>query len=66
MVSICAFPYIAVDVLKYKNKSKTLFFLPSEPWTMAYSKNSNKKFFYNKLTKESTYDMPPKAAAPFR
>ncbi|TWW68869.1 cap-specific mRNA (nucleoside-2'-O-)-methyltransferase 1 isoform X1 [Takifugu flavidus] len=37
----------------------------SEPWTMAYSKNSMKKFFFNKLTKESTYDMPPNAAAPF-
>lgn len=40
--------------------------LPSEPWTMAYSKNSMKKFFFNKLTKESTYDMPPNAAAPFQ
>ncbi|MEQ2254753.1 Cap-specific mRNA (nucleoside-2'-O-)-methyltransferase 1, partial [Ilyodon furcidens] len=38
----------------------------NEPWTMGYSKNSNKKFFYNKTTKESTYDMPPNAAAPFR
>ncbi|CAG03561.1 unnamed protein product, partial [Tetraodon nigroviridis] len=37
----------------------------NEPWTMAYSKNSMKKFFFNKLTKESTYDMPPNAAAPF-
>lgn len=40
--------------------------LSSEPWTMAYSKNSMKKFFFNKLTKESTYDMPPNAAAPFQ
>ncbi|KAM6905732.1 cap-specific mRNA (nucleoside-2'-O-)-methyltransferase 1 isoform 1-T1 [Lycodopsis pacificus] len=37
----------------------------NEPWTMAYSKNSKKKFFYNKTTKDSTYDMPPNAAAPF-
>ncbi|XP_036943009.1 cap-specific mRNA (nucleoside-2'-O-)-methyltransferase 1 [Acanthopagrus latus] len=37
----------------------------NEPWTMAYSKNSKMKFFYNKTTKESTYDMPPNAAAPF-
>uniref|UniRef100_A0A8C8DKN2 Cap-specific mRNA (nucleoside-2'-O-)-methyltransferase 1 n=1 Tax=Oryzias sinensis TaxID=183150 RepID=A0A8C8DKN2_9TELE len=37
----------------------------NEPWTMAYSKNSKKKFFYNKTTKESTYDMPPNSAAPF-
>lgn len=44
-------------------------FFPSpltEPWTMAYSKNSNKKFFFNKLTQESTYAMPPNAAAPFQ
>uniref|UniRef100_A0A3Q2NN56 Cap-specific mRNA (nucleoside-2'-O-)-methyltransferase 1 n=1 Tax=Fundulus heteroclitus TaxID=8078 RepID=A0A3Q2NN56_FUNHE len=38
----------------------------NEPWTMGYSKNSNKKFFFNKLTKKSTYDMPLNAAAPFR
>lgn len=37
----------------------------SEPWTMAYSKNSKMKFFYNKITKESTYEMPPNSAAPF-
>ncbi|KAM3603437.1 uncharacterized protein V6R79_022484 [Siganus canaliculatus] len=37
----------------------------NEPWTMAYSKNSKKKFFFNKMTKESTYDMPANAAAPF-
>ncbi|XP_068199313.1 cap-specific mRNA (nucleoside-2'-O-)-methyltransferase 1 isoform X2 [Antennarius striatus] len=37
----------------------------SEPWTMAYSKNSKMKFFFNKMTKSSTYDMPPTAAAPF-
>lgn len=33
---------------------------------MAYSKNSKMKFFYNKLTKESTYVMPPTSAAPFK
>ncbi|CAN9507442.1 unnamed protein product [Ophioblennius macclurei] len=37
----------------------------NEPWTMAYSKNSKKKFFFNKMTNESTYDMPPNSAAPF-
>ncbi|XP_026887386.2 cap-specific mRNA (nucleoside-2'-O-)-methyltransferase 1 [Electrophorus electricus] len=37
----------------------------SDPWTMAYSKTSNKKFFYNKQTKESTYKMDPTAVAPF-
>lgn len=37
----------------------------NEPWTMAYSKNSKMKFFFNKLTKESTYEMPPNSAAPF-
>lgn len=39
---------------------------PSEPWTMAYSKNSKMKFFYNKKTKDSTYEMPPNSAAPFQ
>uniref|UniRef100_A0AAX7TQ38 Cap-specific mRNA (nucleoside-2'-O-)-methyltransferase 1 n=1 Tax=Astatotilapia calliptera TaxID=8154 RepID=A0AAX7TQ38_ASTCA len=37
----------------------------NEPWTMACSKNSKMKFFYNKTTKESTYAMPPNSAAPF-
>lgn len=37
----------------------------NEPWTMAYSKNSKMKFFFNKITKESTYEMPPNSAAPF-
>ncbi|XP_028295572.1 cap-specific mRNA (nucleoside-2'-O-)-methyltransferase 1 [Gouania willdenowi] len=37
----------------------------NEPWTMAFSKNSKKKFFFNKLTQESSYTMPPNSAAPF-
>uniref|UniRef100_A0AAY4B6B1 Cap-specific mRNA (nucleoside-2'-O-)-methyltransferase 1 n=1 Tax=Denticeps clupeoides TaxID=299321 RepID=A0AAY4B6B1_9TELE len=37
----------------------------NDPWTMGYSKNSNRKFFFNKLTKDSTYDLPPNSAAPF-
>lgn len=37
----------------------------NEPWTMAYSKNSKMKFFFNKQTKEATYEMPPSSAAPF-
>ncbi|XP_076027780.1 cap-specific mRNA (nucleoside-2'-O-)-methyltransferase 1 [Genypterus blacodes] len=37
----------------------------NDPWTMAYSKNSKRKFFYNKLTKEATYTMPANSAAPF-
>lgn len=43
-----------------------LFFVPSDPWTMAFSKSSKRKFFYNKLTKESTYDLPPTSVAPFQ
>ncbi|XP_051909412.1 cap-specific mRNA (nucleoside-2'-O-)-methyltransferase 1 isoform X2 [Hippocampus zosterae] len=37
----------------------------NEPWMMAYSKNSNRKYFYNKATKESFYDTPADAASPF-
>ncbi|XP_072298705.1 cap-specific mRNA (nucleoside-2'-O-)-methyltransferase 1 [Eucyclogobius newberryi] len=37
----------------------------NEPWTMVYSKNSRKKYFYNKMTKASTYDLPPNSVAPF-
>lgn len=43
-----------------------LHLLPSEPWTMAYSKTSKMKFFFNKITKYSTYEMPPDSAAPFQ
>uniref|UniRef100_A0A8C2Q7F2 Cap-specific mRNA (nucleoside-2'-O-)-methyltransferase 1 n=1 Tax=Cyprinus carpio TaxID=7962 RepID=A0A8C2Q7F2_CYPCA len=35
------------------------------PWTMAFSKSSKRKFFYNKQTKESTYELPPGSVAPF-
>ncbi|XP_028647790.1 LOW QUALITY PROTEIN: cap-specific mRNA (nucleoside-2'-O-)-methyltransferase 1 [Erpetoichthys calabaricus] len=37
----------------------------NDPWTMAYSKTSKRKFFYNKLTTKSTYDMPSDAIASF-
>ncbi|XP_056589922.1 cap-specific mRNA (nucleoside-2'-O-)-methyltransferase 1 isoform X2 [Triplophysa dalaica] len=37
----------------------------NDPWTMAFSKSSKRKFFYNKQTKESTYDLPPSSVAPF-
>lgn len=37
----------------------------NDPWTMAFSKNSKRKFFFNKLTKESTYELPPGSVAPF-
>lgn len=41
-------------------------FLPSEPWTMGFSKSFKRKFFYNKKTKNSTFDLPPDAIAPFQ
>ncbi|NP_956427.1 cap-specific mRNA (nucleoside-2'-O-)-methyltransferase 1 [Danio rerio] len=37
----------------------------NDPWTMAFSKSSKRKFFYNKQTKESTYDLPATSVAPF-
>nr|XP_025042133.1 cap-specific mRNA (nucleoside-2'-O-)-methyltransferase 1 isoform X1 [Pelodiscus sinensis] len=37
----------------------------NDPWTMAFSKNSKRKFFYNKTTHESTYDLPHESIAPF-
>uniref|UniRef100_W5L0A0 Cap-specific mRNA (nucleoside-2'-O-)-methyltransferase 1 n=1 Tax=Astyanax mexicanus TaxID=7994 RepID=W5L0A0_ASTMX len=37
----------------------------NDPWTMAYSKSSKRKFFFNKQTKVSTFDMHPTAVAPF-
>ena len=39
-------------------------FLP-DPWTMAYSKNSKRKFFFNKMTNKSTFDLPSESIAPF-
>lgn len=29
-----------------------------DPWTMALSKSANQKYFYNTLTKESTFSCP--------
>ncbi|XP_030642918.1 cap-specific mRNA (nucleoside-2'-O-)-methyltransferase 1 [Chanos chanos] len=37
----------------------------NDPWTMGISKTSQRKFFYNKQTKDSTYDLPPSSVAPF-
>ncbi|XP_048375572.1 cap-specific mRNA (nucleoside-2'-O-)-methyltransferase 1 [Sphaerodactylus townsendi] len=37
----------------------------SDPWTMAISKNCNRKFFYNKSTLTSTYELPPESVSPF-
>ncbi|KAK7129197.1 hypothetical protein R3I94_017421 [Phoxinus phoxinus] len=37
----------------------------NDPWTMAFSKSSKRKFFYNKQTKASTYELPPGSVAPF-
>uniref|UniRef100_A0A8C2S2X4 Cap-specific mRNA (nucleoside-2'-O-)-methyltransferase 1 n=1 Tax=Capra hircus TaxID=9925 RepID=A0A8C2S2X4_CAPHI len=37
----------------------------NEPWTMGFSKSFKRKFFYNKKTKNSTFDLPPDAIAPF-
>ncbi|XP_062871033.1 cap-specific mRNA (nucleoside-2'-O-)-methyltransferase 1 [Trichomycterus rosablanca] len=37
----------------------------NDPWTMAFSKSSKRKFFFNKQTKQSSYVMDPGAVAPF-
>uniref|UniRef100_A0A3Q1LYF0 Cap-specific mRNA (nucleoside-2'-O-)-methyltransferase 1 n=1 Tax=Bos taurus TaxID=9913 RepID=A0A3Q1LYF0_BOVIN len=37
----------------------------NEPWTMGFSKSFKRKFFYNKKTKNSTFDLPADAIAPF-
>jgi len=65
----CKLPFYMLNrkLKKVQNFLNRLFSRhPSEPWTMAFSKNSKKKFFYNKLTKQSTYEMPPNSAAPFQ
>lgn len=41
-------------------------FLLSEPWTMGFSKSFKRKFFYNKKTKTSTFDLPADSIAPFQ
>lgn len=33
---------------------------------MAYSKNFKRKFFFNKMTNESTFDLPSESIAPFQ
>ncbi|ERE86807.1 cap-specific mRNA (nucleoside-2'-O-)-methyltransferase 1 [Cricetulus griseus] len=37
----------------------------NEPWTMAFSKSFKKKFFYNKKTQHSTFQLPADSIAPF-
>lgn len=38
----------------------------NDPWTMAFSKSSKRKFFFNKQTKISSYNMDPSSVAPFQ
>ena len=56
---------MAVNSIKH-HFNLYLLLCPLEPWTMAYSKNSKKKFFFNKITKESTYELHSSAVAPFQ
>ncbi|XP_029448762.1 cap-specific mRNA (nucleoside-2'-O-)-methyltransferase 1 isoform X2 [Rhinatrema bivittatum] len=37
----------------------------NDPWTMAFSKKSNKKFFYNRKTRTSTFSIPVESIAAF-
>ncbi|XP_059839475.1 cap-specific mRNA (nucleoside-2'-O-)-methyltransferase 1 [Hypanus sabinus] len=37
----------------------------NDPWTMAYSRNTGRKYFYNTRTQEASYQMPPDSVAPF-
>ncbi|XP_038617216.1 cap-specific mRNA (nucleoside-2'-O-)-methyltransferase 1 [Tachyglossus aculeatus] len=37
----------------------------NDPWTMGFSRTSKRKFFFNKLAKVSTYDLPLDSIAPF-
>lgn len=46
--------------------AEPLSFFLSEPWTMGISKSYKKKFFYNKKTKTSTFDLPIDSIAPFQ
>lgn len=56
---LALFPWVTVPFLGSSSSS-------SEPWTMAFSKSSKRKFFYNKKTKDSTYELPAEAIAPFQ
>ncbi|KAM6182455.1 cap-specific mRNA (nucleoside-2'-O-)-methyltransferase 1 [Erethizon dorsatum] len=37
----------------------------NEPWTMGFSKSVRMKFFYNRKTRESTFNIPTDSIAPF-
>ncbi|KAG8430548.1 hypothetical protein GDO86_020403 [Hymenochirus boettgeri] len=37
----------------------------NDPWTMAFSKSHNKKYFYNSKNKQSSYEVPVESIAPF-
>ncbi|XP_055254753.1 cap-specific mRNA (nucleoside-2'-O-)-methyltransferase 1-like [Moschus berezovskii] len=37
----------------------------NEPWTMGFSRSFKRKFFYNKKTKNSTFDLPADTIGPF-
>ncbi|KAG8536441.1 hypothetical protein GDO81_026361 [Engystomops pustulosus] len=37
----------------------------NDPWTMAFSKSHNRKYFYNLKTHKSIYEVPVESIAPF-
>ncbi|CAH2256276.1 cap-specific mRNA (nucleoside-2 -O-)-methyltransferase 1, partial [Pelobates cultripes] len=37
----------------------------NDPWTMAFSKSHNRKYFYNLKTQKSMYEVPVESIAPF-
>ncbi|XP_063774937.1 cap-specific mRNA (nucleoside-2'-O-)-methyltransferase 1 [Pseudophryne corroboree] len=37
----------------------------NDPWTMAFSKSRNRKYFYNLKTQKSMYEVPVESIAPF-
>ncbi|XP_053316574.1 cap-specific mRNA (nucleoside-2'-O-)-methyltransferase 1 [Spea bombifrons] len=37
----------------------------NDPWTMAFSKSTNRKYFYNIKTKKSIFEVPVESIAPF-
>lgn len=45
---------------------KAIIILFQDPWSMAFSKSRNRKYFYNTITKESSFECPPDFCATYR
>lgn len=54
--------FVYVHIAEFVIKIYDVF---SDPWTMALSRSSNRKYYFNLTTGQSKYDLVPESISPF-